>query len=147
MKSLTFVPILIIVAVIVMLSANASAQFSPLTEEQLRASATHVIRGSVSNVFVRTERKDNWEYTFGVVEVDVRQVSKGQDIEASDRVFVRYWHKTWLGDPTQIPSDHAGNENIPSKGDTADIFLMGDRQTGFDVFSPNGFFRVIPKSD
>ena len=119
-----------------------SAEFQPLTQEQLQASATHVISGVVQQTYIRTERKENWEYTFGVVEIDVRQVSKGQDIEVRDRVFVRYWHKTWLGDPDLIPQDNYGNENVPAKGDTAEVYLMGGRQTGFDVFSPNGFYRI-----
>lgn len=135
-------PLALLAAATLLLSLSASAEFPPLTQDQLQSNATHVIKGVVVNIYSRNERKDNWEYTFGVVEVDVRQVSKGQDILARDRVFVRYWRKTWLGDPNRIPDDNFGNDNIPTKGDIAEIYLMGDRQIGFDVFSPNGFFRI-----
>lgn len=130
--------------ILLLLNLTASAQLPPPTRDQLNASATHAVKGVVLNNYIRTERKDNWEYTFGVAELDVKQVTKGQDILARDRVFVRYWRKAWLGDPDLIPDSNLGNDNIPSKGDTVEMYLMGNRQIGFDAFTPNGFFLVTP---
>lgn len=121
--------------------ADAHAEIPKASKEDLHASASHVIHGTVSRTYERKEKQREFEFTYGVAEVAVGRVAKGADMAANDIVFVRYWGKRWIG-PGNPPPDHYGHCDVPEAADTVEVYVRGDRKTGFDVLSPNGFFAV-----
>jgi hypothetical protein len=133
--------VIIAQAVLLMAASFAHAEIPNQSKEELKASASHALIGTIQRTYERAEKRGDFEYTYGVAEVAVERVDKGDDIGPNDRVFVRYWHKRWMreGNP---PPDHYGHRNVPEKTDSAEIYVKGNRSTGFDVLSPNGFFKV-----
>ena len=119
----------------------ALAEIPGLSKDELLEDASAAFTGKVIETYERVRKEENVERTSGVAEVVVERVAKGSEIAVGDRVFVRYWHKRWIGPGDPLP-DHYGHWEIPSQGDVATIFVRGDRKTGFDVLSPNGFFEV-----
>lgn len=128
------------VIVVLTMSMNAQAEIPKKSREKLKEMASHQLIGTVTNTYERKETRGQFEFTLGVAEVAVEEVGKGTDIEKRDCVFVRYWNKRWTGSGNP-PPDHYGHWNIPQKSDKAEIYVKGDRQSGFDVLSPNGFFE------
>lgn len=119
----------------------SSAEIPPLSKEELLQDASAALTGKVVETYERVRNVEDLEWTYGVAEIAVERVEKGSHIASRDRVFVRYWHKRWIGKGPPLP-DHYGHWNIPSQGDVAQIYVRGDRKSGFDVLSPNGFFEV-----
>ncbi|HIK91419.1 MAG TPA: hypothetical protein EYG03_05460 [Planctomycetes bacterium] len=128
------------------LTPIARAEIVPRSQKQLESMASHVVNGEVKNIYSREERKGNFEYTHFVAEIAVRQVSKGKDLAAKDRVYVRYWRKVWLGRKEDTPSDPYGQYPRPTKGDVVDLYLQGNRAAGHDVAYPNGFYKITTPS-
>ena len=121
---------------------TARSEIPKRSEKQLTNSASHALVGTVVRTYERTaKRSRNFEYTYGVAEMNVKTVRKGSEVNPNERVFVRYWRKRWIGNGNPEPS-HYGHGNIPKAGDVVLVFVKGDRQSGFDVLSPNGFFSV-----
>jgi len=117
------------------------AEIPKQSKDDLLASASHMVTGSIQRTYERKETLGDFEFTHGVAEVAVEKVAKGSDIATDDRIYVRYWSKKWIGSGNP-PPDHYGHWNIPRKSDSAEIYVKGNRKTGFDVQSPNGFFQV-----
>lgn len=125
-----------------LMTVEARGEIPKQSREELSESASHALVGKVVRTYERQERdQHDFEYTYGVAEISVDSVGKGSEIASSDRVFVRYWRKKWIGtgDP---PPDHYGHWSIPNATDTVVAYVKGDRKTGFEVLSPNGFFEV-----
>ncbi len=128
--------------VALLLIANvACGEIPKLSREELLSDASAAFTGKVVETYERVRKSETYEETSGVAEIAVERVEKGSDIAVGDRVFVRYWHKRWIGQGPP-PPDHYGHWDIPTQGDVATIYVRGDRKTGFDVLSPNGFFEV-----
>jgi hypothetical protein len=121
----------------------ANAERPAQSREQLLESASHAITGTVIRTYERHEQKDDrgFEWSYGVAEITVALVTKGSDIKSGDRVFVCYWEKKWVGGGSP-PPDSYGNWEIPRAADSVEVFVDGDRETGYDVLNPNGFFKV-----
>ena len=121
--------------------SHVQAEIPKRSQNELQVAASSAVTGVVERTYTHKETKGNFEYTYGVAEIALVRVDKGDDIVAKERVFVRYWRKKWIGSGNP-PPDHYGHWDIPEKGDMAEIYVKGDRKTGFDVLSPNGFFKV-----
>src|SRR5262249_15436292 len=78
------------------LAGRARAEKVPLSPEELRETATHVIVGKVAAIYERTETGPQWKYTHYLAEVKVEKAEKG-DVKAGDLLYVRYWRKAWVG--------------------------------------------------
>ena len=129
------------IAMLVLTPFTAVSDSPPLSEKELESLASHVFAGVVLQTYVRTEQQGNFVYDYGVVEVDVKRVDKGSDIAVMDRAFIKYWKKDWTGENKNPPPDDYGQLDIPRKGDAVQIFARGDRKSGFEVLSPNGFTK------
>lgn len=129
---------------LLMITNWAHAEIPKQSEKELRASASHAFTGTVVRIYSQEEKRGKFEYTYGVAEMAVEDVTQGTDVTANDRVFVRYWRKKWIGNGNP-PPDHYGHWEIPAKTDSVEIYVKGDRKTGFDVLSPNGFFKVTKR--
>jgi hypothetical protein len=142
MKPATVLPIVsVALSASLLVMSYANAEIPKLSEEKLQALASHALTGTIERIYEQKEKRGDYEYTYGVAEVAVKRVDKGTDVVANDRVFVRFWRQKWIGDGV-IPPGHSGHWDIPTKTDSAEIYVKGDRKTGFDVLSPNGFFKV-----
>ena len=142
MKPANIFPILSVsLAASLLVMSDARAEIPRLSKEKLQAAASHALTGTVERIYERKEKRGDFELTYGVAEVAVERVDQGTDIVANDRVFVRFWHQKWMGNGNPPPG-HSGHWDIPAKTDSAEIFVKGNRKTGFDVLSPNGFFKV-----
>ncbi|MGI9441890.1 MAG: hypothetical protein ACR2N1_05455 [Rubripirellula sp.] len=130
-----------VIAIHVLSPSVTVATSPPLSGKELKSLSSHVFAGVVLQTYVRTEQQGNYLYEYGVAEVDVTRVDKGSDIAVTDRAFVKYWKRAWTGDKQNAPPDDYGQLKIPRKGDTVQIFVTGDRKTGFEALSPNGFTK------
>jgi hypothetical protein len=129
------------IATLVQSPFTAVADSPPLSKKERESLASHVFAGVVLQTYVRTEQQGNFVYEYGVVEVDVKRVDKGSDIAVKDRAFVKFWKKAWTGEKQNTPPDDYGQLEIPRKGDAVQVFARGDRKSGFEALSPNGFTK------
>ena len=135
-------PFLIMFVTVMLLSAisvTAQAEIPKKSKQKLNAEASHQLIGTVIRSYDQEEKRGNFEYTHSVAEVAVETVGKGTEIEKGDRVFVRFWKKRFVGTGNP-PPDHYGHWNAPQQSDKVEIYVEGDRKSGFDVVSPNGFY-------
>ena len=142
MKPASVFPIVsVALAASLLAMSYARAEIPKQSKEKLQALASHALTGTIERVYEHKEKRGDYEFTHGVAEVAVERVDKGTDVVANDRVFVRFWRQKWIGEGNSPPG-HSGHWNIPARTDTAEIYVKGDRKTGFDVLSPNGFFKI-----
>jgi hypothetical protein len=80
----------------VVIVAAAHAELEPLTPEQLRATASHVVTGDVTALYREQVKDGDWLRTRGVVEIQVSKVEKGDRIAPADTVYARFRGKEWV---------------------------------------------------
>lgn len=131
----------LLLTLLVSLNQWSPAAAPPQSEADLLASTSHIIRGVVVSRYHRNEKKEKYDYTYSILEIEVAAIAKGAGIEAKDRVFVRCWQRVWAGQGPANPGIH-GQDSIPVRGDTVQVYLKGDRKLGFDVIEPNGFLKI-----
>src|SRR5262245_58699424 len=76
----------------------------PLSPEELRNTATHVVIGKVQGIFTRTTDEGDWRVTRYVAEVKVEKAEKGDGVKEGDLLYVRYWNRQWISAKQQPPS-------------------------------------------
>ena len=130
--------------------STARAEKVPLSPEELKATATHIVTGEVTAVYARTETAGDWRYTRYVAEVRVGATEKGDGLKAGDLVYVRYWNKAWIGGG-QPPPDTAGHRGIPAAGEAHRIYVAKNAYDGFGTTKDGGFnvigangFEMLP---
>jgi hypothetical protein len=114
------------------------AEKVPLTPEELRATATHVIVGQVTAVYTRTETRRDWKYTHYVAEVRVAETEKGDGLKKGDLAYARYWQKQWVGRDKQ-PPDTIGHRGLPGQGETIRVYMAKNAYDGFGNTTDGGF--------
>src|SRR5829696_7931809 len=124
------------------LAGTARAEKAPLSPEELRKTATHVVVGQVAAVYTRTETAGDWRYTHYVAEVRVAETEKGDGLKKGDLVYARYWHRQWVGAGEQPPST-AGHWPVPAAGQTVRVYLARNAYDGFTFDNKDGGFNVI----
>jgi hypothetical protein len=139
MKILQLLPVFALS--VALAAADIHAEIPKESKESLHASASHALTGKVAGTYERIEKRADFETTYGIAEVAVERVDKGAEIVAGDRIFVRYWRKRWVGKGNP-PPDHYGHWNLPEATDAVVVYVRGDRTSGYDVLSPNGFFET-----
>lgn len=146
MKALTIVTsasrVLAALLVVAGLIGGASAEIPAKSKEDLHNSASHAFTGTVKRTYERAEKREHSTYIYGVAEILVERVDKGKEILVNDHVFVHYWEDNWDNKSGNRAPGHYGHWNVPEAGDLVEVFVVGDRTTGFDVISPNGFFHA-----
>ncbi|HKB05713.1 MAG TPA: hypothetical protein VKD90_26070 [Gemmataceae bacterium] len=120
------------------LAGTAHAEKVPLSPEELRKTATHVVVGQVAAVYARTETAGDWKYTHYVAEVRVAETEKGDGLKKGDLVYARYWQRQWVGRDKQPPST-IGHRGLPSNGETIRIYLARNAYDGFGNTNDGGF--------
>jgi|GEM_PF-6885464 hypothetical protein len=120
---------------------GANAEIPAKSKEDLLESASHAFTGTVKRTYERREKRQDSTYIFGVAEIIVERVDKGAEIVAKEHVYVHYWEDEWDNKVGNRAPGHYGHWDVPEEGNLVEVFVTGDRTTGFDVISPNGFFR------
>lgn len=138
-------PSLIVIAVIAsicLIPTHAWAEKAPLPPEALRKTATHVVKAEVVAIYTRTANEGGYRVTRHVAEIRVREVEKGDGIDPSAPLYVRYWTQRWSG-IGQAPLGTAGHRGLPNAGDTLRIYLARNAYDGFTDKNSDGGFNVI----
>jgi hypothetical protein len=139
---------LVVVLLAVAISIPLAAEKVNMTPQELRQTATHVVVGKVVAVYTRVETIGDWEYTRCLAEVRVDAGEKGDGLEPGALVYVRYWHRRFLG--RKPPASTAGHRGRPAEGETLRIYLARNaydgfgktKDGGFNVIGANGFEKI-----
>jgi hypothetical protein len=141
--------------VITMLTAAGPSRGEkvPLSPEELRATATHIVVGQVTAVYTRAETSGDWQYTHYLAEVRIAETEKGDGLKKGEPVYVRYWQRRWISRQKQPPST-IGHRGLPNQGDTIRVYVARNAYDGFgntsdggfNVIGANGFEAVKPTS-
>lgn len=123
-------------------TAPARAEKAPLSPEELRATATHIVVGKVGAIYTRTDTIGDWQYIRYVAEVRIAESEKGDGVKKGDLVFARYYHKRWAGKGKQPPAS-SGHTGTPNTGDTVRVYLARNAYDGFTEDNNDGGFNVI----
>ena len=113
---------------------------APLSADNLKKEATHIVSGKVVSVTSKIQ-KSTIERSKGirrdkvfVIKVEVENVTKGGGIKAGEEVTIVAWKPH-----TRVPSVPGlqGHESIPEKGDAATFYLTA-RKGVLEPLLPNG---------
>ena len=94
--------------------------------------------------YQRTEQKENYDYTYSILEIAIENFLKGSEIEPKDQIFVRCWKRSWSSKGVADPGIHS-QERIPLRKHAVEAYLEGIRRFGFDVLKPNGLLKFMQK--
>ena len=136
---------------LILVAATARAEKVPLSPEELRATATHIVVGEVTAISTRSETTSEWQYTHYVAEIRVTESEKGDGLKKGELVYARYWQRQWVGKDKQPPST-IGHRGLPGNGETIRVYLAKNaydgfgntNDGGFNVIGGNGFEKVKP---
>ena len=125
--------------------ATPRAEMAPMSESNLLARATHVVSGRVVDVIERRQAQHQGERIDGQAVIEVDVVQKGNEVKPGERMAVRYWRV--IPDPTKpVAPGHYGHWGVPPMAASVQVFVSGSRNAGYDVLSPNGFYRMTKAS-
>ncbi len=137
---------------LILMVGAARAEKAPLSPEELRETATHVVVGEVEQIFARQENANDYEYTRYVAEVRVEKSEKGDGLKAGELMYVRYWRRRWVG-PGDPPVGTSGHRGLPSEGQAVRVHAVRNgydgfgrtNDGGFNVIGTNGFEAIEKK--
>jgi hypothetical protein len=114
---------------------------APLSPEELKKEATHIVTGKVVEVTSKTQ-KSKVEKAWGIhrdrvftITVRLSDVVKGADVQKGEQMEVEAWQPS-----KRIPplSGLQGHGAIPKRGDTVALYLKGKNGNAFKPLLPNG---------
>jgi hypothetical protein len=139
-----FIECMCLVAVIGFSGQEAVAERKPLSEEEKKQEATHIVSGKVEAIYkqekpvfeagVKTVR------TNFVVQLSVSAVEMGEGPKAEQRLYV---HCFKLKDAVIGKSGH---NPLPEEGDQVRVFLTRSADGRYEVVYPNGFEQAGDKA-
>jgi len=134
---------------LISIPVSAWAAKAPVSAEELRKQADHIVSGKVIRVTARTE-KSKVERAWGIhrdrvytITLTVETVAKGSGVNAGDDIEVRAWEPARRIPP--LPGSQ-GHESIPGKGDTITVHLLGVPGEVLAPILPNGI-AIDKKAD
>src|SRR5262245_7101326 len=125
-------------AIVLATALPIRAEKVPLSPEELRKTATHVVVGQVTAVYTRPETSGNYRYTHFIAEVRVTETEKGDGLKKGEPVYVRYWQRQWIGRDKQ-PPDTIGHRGLPNQGETIRVYMARNAYDGFGNTNDGGF--------
>jgi hypothetical protein len=106
--------------------------------KRLRETATHIIVGTVVQVYERKESDKEWDTTHYLAEIRTKDVEKGDGIKKGDLLYVRYWRRAPVaGRPPQFTT--AGHRGLPNRDESLRIYMARNAYDGFGTTSDGGF--------
>lgn len=134
----------IVLALLAPLTGRAAK--APLTEEELRKEATHIVSGTVVAVSSKTQKSEVVK-GFGIhrdrvftIRIKVSKASKGDGIKEGEEIEVKAWQPS-----RRIPAlpGLQGHTPIPEAGDAVTLYLIAKEGRPIEPILPNGI--VIDK--
>src|SRR5205823_2349481 len=110
--------------------AAARAERVPLSPEQKKAEATHIVTGTVKGIYAKDVTTDL--YGIGTVEtrylleIEVLGVEKGAGVVKGDIVYARCWRLKRHGATGPVPGP-SGHFDIPAEGAAVRAYLAKGR--------------------
>ena len=129
------------IAGLIVMEASSLAAVAPLSPENLRKEASHIITGRVLEVKSSIE-KSKVERAFGLhrdrvfsITLHASEVSKGKGVKQGEKVVVTAWRPA-----TRIPSmpGPQGHSPIPKKGQVVTVYVASWKGASFAAIMPNG---------
>ena len=117
----------------------------PLKPERLLAISSDAIVGTVVRVYTHEETTKNYKTTLCIAEIAVEEVVKGDEIQPTDRVYVKYYYTKWIGDGPMAPGWNG--QRGRKAGSRIKVYLRGSKDSGFNVVEPNGFASFPKPAD
>jgi hypothetical protein len=135
-------------ALLLFAGSLAWAERVPLSPEDKKAEATHILTGVVKAVYSREAETTRYGKgtleTHYLIEIEVRGVDKGAGIGKGDLVYARCWRLKKHGADGARPGP-SGHWAIPQEGEQVRAFLAkgkygptGQGDNGWAVVYPNG---------
>lgn len=137
-----FRSVLAAVALLLSVVSSVFAEKAPLSPEELRSTATHVVTGQVTAIYSRNEDAGDWRYTKYVAEIRVGECEKGEGIKKGELIYVRYWHRSWIG-KGEIPPSTVGHSGLPRSSDQVRVYAARNAYDGFTFDNKDGGLNVI----
>ena len=129
------------IAGLIVMEASSLAAVAPLSPENLRKKASHIITGRVLEVKSSIE-KSKVERAFGLhrdrvftITLQASEVSKGKGVKLGEKVVVTAWRPATRIPPMPGPQGHS---LIPEKGQVVTVHVASKKGASFVPFMPNG---------
>ena len=128
--------------VLALATPELQAAKAPLTKEQLKKEARHIVSGTVFAISSKTERSKH-ERAFGIhrdriytIKLKVTTVLKGAGLKQTQEITIEAWQPS-----TRIPPlpGLQGHQPVPAKGDTVTMYLLKQKtRNEYEPLIPNG---------
>ena len=129
------------IAGLIVMEASSLAAVAPLSPENLRKEASHIITGKVLEVKSSIE-KSQVERGFGLhrdrvftITLQASEVSKGKGVTPGEKVIVTAWQPATRIPPLPGPQGHSP---VPEKGQVVTVHVVSRKGASFVPFMPNG---------
>ena len=129
------------IAGLMAMGASSLAAVAPLSPENLRKEATHIITGRVLDVKSKT-RKSKVEKAIGIhrdrvftIRLQVTGVAKGKAVRKGDEIVVTAWRPVLRIPPLPGPQGHS---SVPRNGEVVTVHVVWREGASFVPFMPNG---------
>ena len=129
------------IAGLIVMEGSSLAAVAPLSPENLRKEASHIITGRVLEVKSSIE-KSKVERAFGLhrdrvftITLQASEVSKGKGVKLGEKVVVTAWRPATRIPPMPGPQGHSP---IPEKGQVVTVHVASRKGASFVPFMPNG---------
>ncbi len=136
------------IAGLMAMGTSSWAAVAPLSSENLRKEAGHIITGRVLEVKSRT-RKSKVEKTIGIhrdrvftIRLRVTGVAKGKGVRKGDEIVVTAWRPALRIPPMPGPQGHFP---VPAKGQVVTVHVASREGASFVPIMPNGIRIESPK--
>ncbi len=136
------------IAGLMAMGTSSWAAVAPLSPENLRKEAGHIITGRVLEVKSRT-RKSKVEKTIGIhrdrvftIRLRVTGVAKGKGVKQGDEIVVTAWQVAVRIPPIPGPQGHFP---VPAKGQVVTVHVASREGASFVPIMPNGIRIEDPK--
>ena len=125
------------------LGASSWAAVAPLSPENLRKEATHILRGKVLEVKSRTRLDGLFRLDrVFTIRLRVTGVAKGKGVKQGDEIVVTAWRPALRIPPMPGPQGHFP---VPAKGQVVTVHVASREGAGFVPIMPNGIRIESPK--
>jgi hypothetical protein len=139
-------------ALLVFTAVMARAERVPLSPDELKAEATHIVTGVVKAVYSREVETAQYGKgtleTHYLLEIEVDGVEKGGGLDKGDIVYARCWRLKKHGASGPVPGP-SGHFDIPKEGERVRAFLekgkKGSADRGSTLVYPNGIEKLKAK--
>lgn len=136
-------------------AAVARAERVPLSAEELKAEATHVVTGTVKAIYSQEAESDLYGkgtlVTRYLLEIEVDGVEKGTGVEKGELVYARCWRLKKHGEHGRVPGP-SGHFGIPAQGEKVRAYVARGKYSataqddrGTAVVYPNGIESLKAK--